>query len=128
MTRYWKIMLVALLGAVIATACSGDGSSTSRRFLSIGTAPPGGAFFVVGGALGEVLTEFKGENGWDVTSEATKGTMENIRRLGTGELEDPSPLQAVAITAPRSEYGMNFMVGFLSDEIQMRIAVRAVGQ
>ncbi len=28
----------------------------------------------------------------------------------------------------RSEYGMNFMVGPLSDEIQMRIAVHAVGE
>ena len=95
-------------------------SSDSRSFLSIGTAPPGGAFFVVGGALSEVLQSHPGPISWQVTSEATKGTQENIRRLVGGELdlalanaaityfavrgegkwESPQPVQAVMTLAP----------------------------
>lgn len=59
----------------------------SRRFLSIGTAPPGGAFFVVGGALAEVLNTHSGNRDWRFTAEATKGSKENIRRLEAGELD-----------------------------------------
>ena len=62
-------------------------SGGERRFLSIGTAPPGGAFFVIGGALAEVLNDFSGQDGWQFTAEATKGTKENIRRLSAGELD-----------------------------------------
>ncbi|MDX1502371.1 MAG: TAXI family TRAP transporter solute-binding subunit [Thermoanaerobaculia bacterium] len=64
----------------------GNAGEGRRRFLSIGTAPPGGAFFVVGGALAEVLDQY-GQPGWQVTAEATKGTQENIRRLDRGELD-----------------------------------------
>ena len=78
---------ILLLAVVSAAACSGSGESTSStEFLSIGSAPPGGAFFIVGGALAEVLTEH-GSGNWEVTSEATKGTLESIRRLDRGELE-----------------------------------------
>ena len=41
-------LLYGLLAALSAMGCGGDGQ---RRFLSLGTAPPGGAFFVVGGAV-----------------------------------------------------------------------------
>jgi len=95
-------------------------SPDSRRFLSLGTAPPGGAFFVVGGALSEVLQTHPGPISWQVTAEATKGTQENIRRLAGGELdlalanaaityfavrgqgkwESPQPVQAVMTLAP----------------------------
>ena len=60
--------------------------SRARSFLSFGTAPPGGAFFVVGGALAEVLNA-QPEEGWNVTAESTSGSQENIRRLATGELD-----------------------------------------
>jgi hypothetical protein len=69
-----------------ADSAGGDGGSTARTFLSIGTAPAGGAFFVVGGALADVLNAQPGET-WNVTSEATSGSQENIRRLGSGELD-----------------------------------------
>ena len=84
--------LVGLMGVALAAACGGgagdaDDSAPSRQFLSVGTAPPGGAFFVVGSALAEVLNEFGGEFGWSTTAEATSGSQENIRRLDSGELE-----------------------------------------
>ena len=51
----------ALLGLSIpllaAGGCGGGGDGAPPAFLSLGTAPPGGAFFVVGGALAEVLGE-----------------------------------------------------------------------
>lgn len=118
--------LLVLLGllALIGVSCSPSGepqdSQASRRFLSVGTAPPGGAFFVVGGALSEVLQAHAGSSSWQVTAEATKGTQENIRRLTAGDLdlalanaaisyfavrgegkwESPQPIQAVMTLAP----------------------------
>ena len=53
----------------------------------MGTAPPGGAFFVVGSALAEVVNETGATEGFNVTAEATSGSQENIRRLATGELD-----------------------------------------
>jgi TRAP transporter TAXI family solute receptor len=92
-------------------ACSGGDAGTekaaapSNRFLSIGTAPPGGAFFVVGGALSEVLNARSGELGWQVTAEATKGTQENLRRLASGELDFGMANAAISYFAVRGEGG-----------------------
>jgi TRAP transporter TAXI family solute receptor len=102
--------VVAALTMLALVACGspgGDGESAApeRRFLSIGTAPPGGAFFVVGGALGEVLNEFGGANGWQVTAEATKGTQENIRRLSSGELDFALANSAISYFGVRGEAG-----------------------
>lgn len=77
--------------AILAIACGGGNPADSRdddsrTFLSLGTAPPGGAFFVVGGALAEVLNGHE-QDAWNVTAEATSGSQENIRRLATGELD-----------------------------------------
>ena len=69
------------------TASVGDSSSGERKFLSVGTAPAGGAFFVVGSAIAEVLDSNAGDHGWSVTAETTKGSQENIRRVVAGELE-----------------------------------------
>jgi len=70
--------------------------------LSVGTAPPGGAFFVVGGALSEVLNA-AGADSWTVTAEATKGTQENIRRLVSGELDFALANAAISYFAVRGE-------------------------
>ena len=71
----------------------------------LGTAPPGGAFFVVGGAIGEVLNENRGDRGWQVTAEATKGSQENIRRLDRGELDLALANSAISYFAVRGESG-----------------------
>jgi uncharacterized protein len=101
----------------------GPGCSDPDRpvFLSVGTAPPGGAFFVVGGAITEVLNEQGEEHRWRVTAEATMGSQENIRRLARQELDlalsnaaityfavrgqtdewaEPQPMQSVMTLAP----------------------------
>ena len=75
--------------AVTLTGCPGGGdggSGSDRAFLSMGTAPVGGAFYPVGTALGEVLNNH-GDGQWKVTAKATKGTQENIRRLDKGDLQ-----------------------------------------
>ncbi len=95
-----------MAAAGLLAACGGGepGLAPARRFLSLGTAPPGGAFFVVGGALAEVL-QAHGEAGWQVTAEATKGTQENIRRLASGELDLALANAAITYHAVRGEGG-----------------------
>ena len=95
-----------LILAALVVACGGEPGSEApeRRFLSLGTAPPGGAFFIVGSALGEVLQEH-GPAGWQVTAEATKGTQENIRRLASGELDLALANAAISHFAVRGEGG-----------------------
>ena len=74
-----------------------------RQFFSVGTAPPGGAFFVVGGAIAQVVSDNVGDLNWEVTAEATKGTQENIRRLARGELEFALANAAISYFAVRGE-------------------------
>ncbi len=94
-----------LVLAVLVAACGGsDGSRSSRSFLSFGTAPPGGAFFVVGGALVEVLNAAADES-WNVTPEATSGSQENIRRLASGELDFALSNAAITFFAVRGGEG-----------------------
>lgn len=108
--RAW-ISGVLLCLAVAVGACGGasndgspaDGASPERRFLSLGTAPPGGAFFVVGGALADVLDA--SQESWRVTNEATKGTQENLRRLTGGELDLALANSAITYFAVRGEEG-----------------------
>jgi TRAP transporter TAXI family solute receptor len=67
-----------------ATACR---QPQDRRFLSLGTAPVGGTFPVVGGAIAEVLNEHRGDHDWKVQIKGSKGSQENIRRLASGVFE-----------------------------------------
>ena len=78
-------------------------NTSKRHYISVGTAPPGGAFFVVGSAIAEVVGGNTSESGWEVTAEATKGTQENIRRIVTGELEFALANAAISYFAVRGE-------------------------
>lgn len=103
----WTTFTLSIFVSSLLLNCAGGPSDGSgeRRFLSIGTAPPGGAFFVVGGALGEVLNENSGEARWEVTAEATKGSQENIRRLASGELDIALSNSAITYFAGRGSEG-----------------------
>ena len=58
-----------------------------RIFISVGTAPVGGAFYTVGSAISEVVNEHRGDLPWRVSAESTGGSMENIRLLSQGKLQ-----------------------------------------
>ena len=96
-----RFLGVGALLPLLAAGCGGGGDGAAPRFLSLGTAPPGGAFFIVGGALAEVLDQA----GQRVTAEATKGSGENIRRLASGELDLALSNAAVTYFAARGEDG-----------------------
>lgn len=96
-------MALLLTGTLVGCAGGGD-TSGARGFISIGTAPPGGAFFVVGGALAEVLNAQSGQS-WNVTAESTSGSQENIRRLATGELDFAVSNSAITYFAARGSEG-----------------------
>ncbi len=92
--------------ALTAVSCGGGGESGPPRvFVSIGTAPPGGAFFVVGSALAEVLNEFGAAFGWSATAESTSGSQENIRRLDSGEIDLAMSNAAITYFAVRGADG-----------------------
>ncbi|MFQ5642057.1 MAG: TAXI family TRAP transporter solute-binding subunit [bacterium] len=97
-------VFVCMVVASFGCGQSGDSSDTGERtFLSVGTAPPGGAFFVVGGAIAEVVSANVGELPWHVSAEATKGTQENIRRLDSGELDFALANAAISYFAVRGK-------------------------
>ena len=107
-----SLVVLSLVAALLALGCGGGGGgdaggdgapdTSGPRFLSIGTAPTGGAFFVVGGALAEVASN-SGPEGWEVTAEATAGSQENIRRLTQGELDFALANAAISYFAVRGE-------------------------
>ena len=109
MHRALLTSFVILVSSVLVACGGGDGEpgdpSPSRVFLSMGTAPPGGAFFVVGSALAEVVNETGAAHGFSVTAEATSGSQENIRRLVSGELDFALSNAAITYFAVRGSEG-----------------------
>lgn len=95
-----RALAFAGVASLLAVSCS---KNERREFLSVGTAPPGGAFFVVGGAIAEVLDGVGEENQWQVTAESTMGSRENISRLVDGELDLAMSNAAVTYFAVRGE-------------------------
>jgi TRAP transporter TAXI family solute receptor len=97
------LLALVALAAAGCTPAPDEGDGARPRFLSIGTAPQGGTFYVIGSALAEVLTT--DEAGWQVTAEATKGSQENIRRLEKGEIDLALANSAITYFASRGELG-----------------------
>ena len=97
------LLVVALCGNFLSTADVSAYAHNGRQFLSVGTAPPGGAFFVVGGAIAQVVNENSTDLNWEVVAEATKGTQENIRLLSRGELEFSLANAAISYFALRGK-------------------------
>lgn len=96
------LQLAVVSAAIVALACGG---SSDRIFVNIGTAPAGGAFFVVGGALAEVLGAATADRGWQVNQESTSGSQENIRRLTQGQLDFGLSNAAITYFAVRGTEG-----------------------
>ena len=112
-SRYFRILGAILALAILPAACgggsggsdAGESPAPSRQFLSLGSAPAGGAFFVVGSALAEVVNEAGASLGYNVTAEATSGSQENIRRLASGELDVALSNAAITYFAVRGSEG-----------------------
>ncbi|MCA9130831.1 MAG: TAXI family TRAP transporter solute-binding subunit [Planctomycetales bacterium] len=101
----WTLSLLAISSLLGCSGNSGEGAAGKRQFLSMGTAPVGGAFPVVGGAIAEVLNEHKGTIDWKIQAKGTKGSQENIRRLASGELQLALSNAAITYFAVRGEAG-----------------------
>ncbi len=87
-----------------ATATSDETTGSGRKqFVTIGTAPAGGAFAPVGNAIANVVRANKDSLNWEVKPESTKGTQENIRRLAAGELEFGMANAAISYFAVKGE-------------------------
>ncbi|MEM9553750.1 MAG: TAXI family TRAP transporter solute-binding subunit [Acidobacteriota bacterium] len=111
--RSLRVLLLAALASVLVACGGGDSTDgaaepAERRFISIGTAPAGGAFFVVGGALAEVADL---HTDWQVTAEATQGSQENIRRLASGDLDFALSNAAITWFAVRGRAGFEQSYG-----------------
>lgn len=105
LTRVHLALRGLCLSVALLVAGCGGSSGPERTFLNVGTAPPGGAFFVVGGALTEVITAHSASLGWQVTAEATSGSQENIRRLTQGQLDLALSNAAITYFAVRGGEG-----------------------
>ena len=95
--------VVLIAGAVLFI--SGCDAGGQRAFLSMGTAPIGGAFPVVGGAISEVLNANRGANNWKLQARGTSGSQQNIRDLGSGKLQLALSNSAITYFAVRGESG-----------------------
>ena len=108
--RLWCIVFAGLL-VVPLTGCPSNGSGTGggsgvaarRQFLSMGTAPVGGAFQLVGGTIAEVLNNHVGTIDWKLHAKGTKGSQQNIRQLQQGELQLALTNAAITYFAVRGE-------------------------
>lgn len=99
------LAVAACGGGTDSSSTEGDGGSGERHFISIGTAPPGGVFYTIGGAISDVLNNNAGDHGWRVTAESTGGSMENIRRLDSGDMQFAVSNSSITYFAVRGEAG-----------------------
>lgn len=107
-----SVYLVAMLAsAVLAVGggcrsgdAPGDGEGGGgRQFVTVGTAPAGGAFAPVGNAIANVVDAHQGDLNWVVSPQGTKGTQENIRKLEDGEIEFGMANAGITYFATRGE-------------------------
>ncbi len=105
-TSYITILCIILtLSLTIGCDNKDKEKKTKKSFISIGTAPSGGAFYQVGSAIAGVVENNIKDLDWQVTAESTKGTQENIRRLVSddGNLEFALANAAISYFAVRGE-------------------------
>lgn len=111
---------VAAWGIGLAVGCNGGGGSSGGggngsgsgdappAFVSIGTAPVGGSFYNVGSALADALNENSDVGGWrNVTAESTGGSLENLRRLDSDEIQLGMSNSSITYFAVRGEGGFD---------------------
>lgn len=110
-----SLLLIGVIALSTTAGCSSsetattgaDGAKVSgeRQFVTLGTAPAGGAFAPVGNAIANVVDANKGDLNWVVSPQGTKGTQENIRKLEAGEIEFGMANAAISYFANKGEGG-----------------------
>lgn len=98
MTRRASSVWAAAAAAAITAACAGDGS---REFLSLGTAGTGGIYYPLGGALASRMS--LADSARQYTAEVSGGSIENINRLASGQMDLAMVLAVSAYQAYRGE-------------------------
>jgi len=101
------LFAAALVSSALLVGCGGGdgGGGGKKEFVTIGTAPFGGAFAPVGSAIADAVqigADAGGKN-WKVSTEGTKGTQQNIRSLDKGTLEFGMANSAITYFAVRGE-------------------------
>lgn len=97
---------LATVALVAGFSGCGEGEQTNGTpFLSLGTAPIGGAFHPVGVAISETLNANKPEDSAyrQVQAKGTKGSQHNIRQLTDGDLQLAISNSAISYFAVRGE-------------------------
>src|ERR1700737_597829 len=74
-----RLFAALLLGAISTVACAGD--TDWPKSLTIGTASPGGVYYVYGDALAPILTE---KLGIPVNPQPTQGPVHNVQLVESG--------------------------------------------
>ena len=101
------ITWIGLASGWLLVGCDSSNQSSGvdggRKFITVGTAPEGGAFSPVGNAIVSVVSANCAEFNWKVATQGTKGTQENIRKLEAGELEFGMSNAGIAYFATRGE-------------------------
>lgn len=104
MSRHLQFLLLSTLCCLLLlVACRGE--KDGRKFISVGTAPSGGAFFGVGSAISEAINQNRGDLDWRVAAESTGGSMENIRLLTQGKLNFALSNSSITYFAVRGTEG-----------------------
>ena len=99
--KFHKLALIFVAAGLMLVGC--DNSKTGRTFITVGTAPDGGAFAPVGNAISSVVEANKGESNWVVAPQGTKGTQENIRKLESGDIQFGMSNAGIAYFAVKGE-------------------------
>ena len=135
---------IALIAFIVIAGCDrtpdskagkNDGSNSSsgeRQFVTVGTAPAGGAFAPVGNAIASVVDANKGDLNWVVSPQGTKGTQENIRKLEAGEIEFAMANAAISYFAAKGEGAWNTphnvrVVATLAPNVGVFVTTKASG-
>jgi len=77
-----RLSVLAFLAVILFAPSIAAGEPGWPKSIAIGTASPGGTYYVYGQALADILS---GELGIEVTAEATQGSTRNIILLETGQ-------------------------------------------
>jgi len=104
-TRVLHVGMMSAISLLLVGCGGGDATDSKREFISVGTAPAGGAFYTVGSAVCEVVNENRGALNWRVNAESTGGSMENIRLLSQGKLQFAMSNSSITYFAVRGSEG-----------------------